>query len=209
MANAAPIAFYFDIFSPYGYIASTQIDALAARYGRVVDWRPVMLGITVLKFMGLKPLPETPLKGPYMQHDAPRMAQLAGVPFRFHGLKGVNSVNGLRAFLWLKARDPALAVRFARRMFERLWVHGKDITPVEASAEEAAALGIEPTALQTAINAPEWKEALRLAVDDAIAKGVFGVPHFIVDGEPIWGGDRLWMIEHWLRYGNWYPAHEC
>jgi 2-hydroxychromene-2-carboxylate isomerase len=49
------------------------------------------------------------------------------------------------------------------------------------------------------------KAALKSAVEAAIAKGVFGVPTFIVDGEMIWGVDRLWMLEHWLRHGDWEP----
>ena len=46
--NKPPIAFYFDLLSPFAYIASTQIDALAARHGRTVDWRPVLVGVTVM-----------------------------------------------------------------------------------------------------------------------------------------------------------------
>jgi 2-hydroxychromene-2-carboxylate isomerase len=201
----ATIEFYFDFISPYGYLGSTQVEALAARHGRTVDWKPVLLGITVMKVMGLKPLPETPLKKDYILIDKPRMAKLLGVPLVDHGLKGVNSLAASRAFLWLKAQDPALAVRFAHRIYERLWVHGEDITPPQAVVEEGAALGVDRAALMSAIESPEMKAALKDAVDAAIAKGVFGVPTFIADGEPLWGVDRLWMLEHWLKRGNWSP----
>ncbi|MGE3248007.1 MAG: 2-hydroxychromene-2-carboxylate isomerase, partial [Beijerinckiaceae bacterium] len=60
--DKSPVAFYFDIFSPFGYLASTQIEMIAARHGRTVDWRPVLVGITVLKVMGMKPLAAYPLK---------------------------------------------------------------------------------------------------------------------------------------------------
>jgi 2-hydroxychromene-2-carboxylate isomerase len=201
----APIEFYFDFISPYGYLGSTQVEALAARYGRTVDWKPVLLGITVMKVMGLKPLPETPLKKDYILVDKPRMAKLLGVPLVEHGLKGVNSLAASRAFLWLKAQDPGLAVRFAHRIYERLWVQGRDITQAESVVEEGEALGVDREALLAAIESPEMKAALKEAVDAAIAKGVFGVPTFIADGEPLWGVDRLWMLEHWLKRGNWSP----
>jgi len=201
----APVGFYFDFISPYGYLASTQVEALAARYGREVDWKPVLLGITVLKVMGLKPLPETPLKKDYIAIDKPRMAKLLGVPFVEHGIKGVNSLAASRAFLWLKARDAALARDFARRIYARLWVQGRDITTADAVADEGEALGIARADLLAAIASPDMKVALKEAVDAAIARGVFGVPTFIADGEPIWGVDRLWMLEHWLRKGNWSP----
>ena len=201
----AAIEFYFDPISPYGYLASTQIEALAARYGREVDWKPVLLGITVMKVMGLPPLTQTPLKKDYLVHDRPRMAKLLGVPMVGHGLAGVNSLAACRAFLWLKAKDPELAKRFAERIYARLWVKGEDITPAAVAADEAAALGVDRSAVLAAIESPGMKQALKAAVEAAIAKGVFGVPTFVVDGETIWGVDRLWMLEHWLKHGDWEP----
>jgi 2-hydroxychromene-2-carboxylate isomerase len=201
-----PVDFYFDFISPYAYIASTQIDAIAARHGRTVTWRPVLIGVTVMKVMGLKPLIETPVKSDYLRHDAPRMAKIYGVPFKYHGLTGHNSLAACRAFLWLKKAHPEIAMPFARRIFERLWVDGLDITPAEDVAAEAAALGVEGHDLLVAITSPEGKRALAVAVDDAIARGVFGVPYMIADGEPIWGSDRLWMLNHWLAHGTWEGA---
>jgi len=198
-----PIEFYFDFVSPYGYFGSTQIEAIAARHGRAVDWRPVLIGVTVLQIMGMKPLTETPLKKDYLRRDAPRMARLLGVPFRFHDRKGGNSLAASRAFLWLKARDAALATRFAHGVYARLWTQGGDITAAQSVAEVALPLGVDRDELLAAIESPQAKQALKDAVDAAVAKGVFGVPTFIVDGEPIWGSDRLWMLEHWLKHESW------
>ena len=203
---AEPVDFYFDFISPYAYIGSIQVEAIAARHGRKVNWRPVLIGITVMKIMGLKPLPETPLKGDYLKHDGRRMAEVFGVPFRQHGLKGTNSLAACRSFLWLKARDEALAVRFAHRIFKKLWVDGKDITPPESVAEEASALGVDTKAMLEAIATDAGKKALNDAVDHAIKVGAFGVPYVMVDGEPIWGCDRLWMLEYWLAHGTWEGA---
>jgi 2-hydroxychromene-2-carboxylate isomerase len=200
-----PIEFYFDLISPYGYFASTRIEALASKYGRSVDWKPVLLGVTVMKIMGLRPLMQTPLKRDYLRHDKPRMARLLGVPFREHSLADVNSLAALRAFLWLKARDPALAVRFAKRIYARLWTESQDITDAMVVVEEAAKLGADGQALAAELESAGAKQSLKDAVDAAVAKGVFGVPTFIVDGESIWGVDRLWMLEHWLRHGTWSP----
>ena len=62
------IDFYFDFSSPYGYLASTRIDALAERYEREVAWHPILLGV-VFKTTGGMPLPSIPLKGQYALHD--------------------------------------------------------------------------------------------------------------------------------------------
>ena len=198
-----PIEFYFDFISPYGYFGSTQIEAIAARHGRTVDWRPVLIGITIMKVMGLKALTETPLKKDYLRHDAPRMARLLGVPFQFNPRPGGNSLAASRAFLWLKSRDADLATRFAHCIYKRRWAEGGDITEPQSVAEIAAPLGVSGDELLAAIESPQSKQALKDAVDSAIAKGVFGVPYFIVDDEPIWGSDRLWMLEHWLQFGSW------
>ncbi|MCK9508756.1 MAG: 2-hydroxychromene-2-carboxylate isomerase [Pigmentiphaga sp.] len=203
MVMQEPIEFYFDLISPYGYLASTQIEAVAARHGRGVDWRPVLLGVTVMKIMGMKPLLETPLKGAYLYHDAPRVAAMLGVPFRHHGLKNINSVTALRAFVWLKDQDEGLALRFAKRMYERLWVRGEDITAPEAAAAEAEQLGVDAATLMDAVTSPAVKQALHEAVDAAVEKGVFGVPFFIADGEAFWGGDRLPMLDYWLTHHQW------
>ena len=200
------IDFYFDFISPYAYIASTQIETLAARHGRTVAWRPVLLGVTVMRVMGLRPLMETPVKSDYLRHDAPRMAKIFNVPFRYHALTGINSLAACRAYLWLGARDALAAKRFAVRMFERLWVEGRDITPATAVAEEASALGLDAEALSAAASSDAGKQALHDAVAGAVARGVFGTPFFIADGEPIWGCDRLWMLDHWLQCKTWDGA---
>ena len=64
----APLEFYFDFSSPYGYLGSRKIEALAAKYGRGVDWRPILLGV-VFKHAGTAPLVDIPLKGDYSRRD--------------------------------------------------------------------------------------------------------------------------------------------
>jgi 2-hydroxychromene-2-carboxylate isomerase len=200
------IDFYFDFISPYGYLGSTQVERIAHAHGREVEWRPFLLGITVMKVMGLKPLMETPLKSDYVRLDKPRMASLLGVPLATPDMKGANSVAASRAFYWMKDRDPALAVELARRLLRRLWVEGRETTSPQAVAEEAQALGVERQEFLAALETPAVKDRLRAEVDACVARGVFGSPFFIVDEQPIWGVDRLWMLEHWLRHGHWNPA---
>ena len=70
------LKFHFDFISPFGYFASLRIEELAARHGRTVEWHPMLLGVSVMKAMGLKPLLDTPLKGPYTERDVLRYARL-------------------------------------------------------------------------------------------------------------------------------------
>src|SRR5439155_9294380 len=84
MAN--PIEFYFDFSSPYGYIASEKIDALASKHGREVTWRPFLLGVA-FKTTGGASLPSLPVKGARAACDMPRSAELhsiaSGIPSVF------------------------------------------------------------------------------------------------------------------------------
>ena len=123
-------------------------------------------------------------------------------------MRGVNSVAALRIYLWLARGDAKIAKLFAQRIFERLWVRGMDITNTADLAEVCGAIGIDADAATAAAESAEGKQALRFAVDDAVATGVFGTPYFIIDGEPIWGVDRLWMVEHWLKNKSWDPEQD-
>ena len=200
------IEFYFDPISPFAYLGSIQIERLAARLNRQIEWKPVLIGVTILKVMGLKPLPETPLKGLYLKHDAVRLAEFFDVPFRYHGLTGINSLAALRAFVVLKERDAGLAKSLAQKIFRRLWVRGLNITAAEDIAEEAKDLGIDVPALLRESETDRAKDALKRQVDAAIEAGVFGVPYFVVDGEPIRGADRMWTVEHWATRHAWRAA---
>jgi 2-hydroxychromene-2-carboxylate isomerase len=143
---AEPIDFYFEFASPYGYLASTQIDAIAERHRRAVAWHPIMLG-AAFKETGARPLMQTPLKGPYLLHDMPRFARLLGVPLTLPPIMPMNSLAASRACLWVEQDDPAQAKRLARALFHAHWGEGRDLGSPEAVAEAAVELGIDRDAL--------------------------------------------------------------
>jgi 2-hydroxychromene-2-carboxylate isomerase len=197
---APPIVFYFDFISPYAYIGSVAIEPLAKRLGREVEWRPILIGITILKIMGMKPLPQYPLKGPYLKRDMERLSEWFDVPIRHHGLKGINSLIASRAFLHLRETDDKQAKHFGQAIFRRLWVEGKDITQLSDVLEVASAIDIDPNRLEAALSTDRSTEMLRTEVDAGVEAGVFGVPTFQADGELFWGNDHLWMLEQWLQH---------
>lgn len=199
---AAPIDFYFEFASPYGYLASTQIDALAERHGRAVAWHPIMLG-AAFKETGARPLMQTPLKGPYLLHDVPRFARLLGVPLALPPVMPMNSLVASRACVWVEEDDPAQAKRLAKALFHAHWGEGRDLGAPEAVADVAAGLGIEREALLAAVADQRIKDRLREQTQAAIERGVFGSPFVFVDNEPFWGADRLAQVDAWLTRGGW------
>ena len=199
--TTVPIDFYFDFSSPYGYFASLGIDALAARYGREVRWRPFLLGV-VFKTTGQSPLLLQPLRGPYAKRDLERTARLIGRPYRLPDSFPINAMAASRAFYWLEASDAERAKGFARAVFHAIFGEGRDMGPPAAVVELAKAKGFAND-LAVAINDQAVKDRLRAEVDSALARGVFGSPYVIVDDEPFWGFDRFPQIERWLETGGW------
>jgi 2-hydroxychromene-2-carboxylate isomerase len=200
----APIAFYFDFISPYGYFASRQVEALAARHGRTVDWRPMLLGVAVLKVMGLKALLDTPLKGDYARRDVLRQARRLGIPLgRDLNASVGNPLTPARAFYWVKQHHPQLAAPMAHALFHAFWAEGRDLSTPEAVASIALPAGLEPAAVIEGATSDEAATLLRNAVAASIQAGIFGSPTLVVDGEPFWGSDRLREVDEWLACGGW------
>jgi 2-hydroxychromene-2-carboxylate isomerase len=199
---AAPIEFWFDFSSPYGYLGSRRIDEIAARHGRGVRWRPFLLGV-LFQTTGQKPLLLQPLRGPYAARDLERTARLYHAPFRLPQPFPFSSVGPARFFYWLDGRDPAAAVAYAQAVYRRAFVDGRAVSGAEEAAEVAAGLGHDRAEVLSALQKPEVKDRLREINDEALRKGVFGSPFFIVDGEPFWGHDHLDQVERWIETGGW------
>jgi 2-hydroxychromene-2-carboxylate isomerase len=197
-----PIDFYFDLSSPYGYLASTRIEELAARYGRTVRWRPMLLGV-VFKMNGCAPLTEVPLKGQYSVHDFYRTARLHGIPYK-HPEKFPLSVQlASRAMLWLEeTHGERKAIEFAQVVYRAYFVEGEDITDPDILAALAEGLGVDGDVMIEEANTPAIKDRFRAEVAAAMERGVFGSPFVIVDGEPFWGFDRFYQIEALLKNGR-------
>jgi len=198
---ADPIEFYFDFSSPYGYFASTQIEALAAKHGRETLWRPYLMG-AALKAMNAPPNVQYPIKGDYVRHDFERTARWFGVPFRVPEPFPVATVSAARAFYWVDGSDPKRAKEIAMALYKAYFVEGLDISSSENVVKVCADAGLAADAVRAGMNEPAVKERLKAVTDGALARGIFGSPFFVVDGELFWGTDRLPHVERWLADGG-------
>lgn len=201
---AAPIQFYFDFISPYGYFASLRIEELAAHHGRAIDWRPMLLGVAVMKVMGLKPLLDTPLKGDYIRRDVLRHARRHGIALGrdLHASPG-NPLPAARAFCWVRQHHPQLQAQMAHALYHAYWAEGRDLSTPQEVASIRLPAGLSPEAVAAGATSEEAATLLRNAVGASIQAGIFGSPTIVVDGEPFWGSDRLGDVDEWLRLGGW------
>ena len=198
----APIDFYFEFASPYGYLASLRIDAIAAAHDREVTWRPIMLG-AALKATGSAPNMLVPLKGTYLLRDVPRCARLLDVQLALPPVMPMTSLAASRAFWWLDAQDPDMAKGFAQAVYHAHWGEGRDLSAAEQVAEVGETLGLDRAELVAATQDPAVKAKLKAETDRSLERGAFGSPFIFVDGEPFWGADRLDQVERWLATGGW------
>jgi 2-hydroxychromene-2-carboxylate isomerase len=198
---AERIDFYFDFTSPYSYLASAAIDDLAAKYGRQVKWRPVLLG-AIFKALGTVSLVKQPAMADYSVRDFARSARFLGVPYTHPAMFPVSTVAPARAYYWLHGQDCGMARRFAHDAFRAYFAEGRDISDIAVVKELAAAAGADLAAVETGMQDPAIKDRLRAETDKALAIGAFGAPWIVVDGEAFWGADRLPQVERWLETGG-------
>jgi 2-hydroxychromene-2-carboxylate isomerase len=196
-----PIEFYFDFASPYGYIAAMGIGELAAKYGRNVTWRPILLGV-VFKVTGSGPLPSLPLKGTYSIRDMPRSARFLGIPLNFPTTFPIATQTPARAVYWIEQHAPEQVEKAVAALYRAYFVDNRDISSTETTADVLAAAGFDRSQILAAVAEPAIKERLRHETQTAIERGVFGSPYVFVDSEPFWGHDRFDQIERWLRDGG-------
>src|SRR5215472_14919792 len=195
---AKPIDFYFDFSSPYGYLGSEKIEAIAAKHGRAVEWHPVLLGV-VFRQTGAVPLTEVPIKGDYSRRDFARSARFHGVEgFRMPSRFPIPTQAPARIVLWTKAHDPAHTSAVVHALYRAFFNEDVDISSPDAAAGVAARAGADAKAVRAAIDDPAVKDALKLENERAMSAGVFGSPFTIVDDEPFWGVDRFDQVERWL-----------
>ncbi len=202
------IDFYFDFVSPFGYFASLRIEALAQRHGLGVRWHPILIGVTVMKLMGMQPILEIPLKGAYMKRELQRYCAMFEVNLRRDPSQApISALAASRALALLLARQDAAAVTFAKACYHAYWQDCLDLNQPDVVLSLARSSGVSPASMQL-VATDASKDALRLAMDQAVAAGVFGSPFFIIDEEPFFGVDKLELIELWLerRTGRELPG---
>ena len=194
-----PIDFYFDFSSPYGYFASTRIEELAANNGRLVNWHPVLLGV-LFRTVGTAPLTTYPVKGDYAFHDFERTARFFGIPYNRPPRFPLATQVAARAMLWTaQAVGEARAIELAQAVYRAMFVDGVAIDETDEVLRIGAAIGLDRDALAAGQESEPVRQQLRAENEQALARGVFGSPLMIVDGEPFWGFDRFDQLDAFLK----------
>jgi 2-hydroxychromene-2-carboxylate isomerase len=118
-------------------------------------------------------------------------------------VRNANVAVAGRAFYWLADRDEAAAKRLALGIYHALYCEAINARDPDWIAVEIGKMGFDADAYRNSVDDPDMKARYKRLTEEAMEKGVFGSPYIVVDGEPFWGSDRLWMVEKWLADGGW------
>jgi len=183
-AMTVSVDWYFDFVSPYSYICLHRLREVPAP----IIYRPVLFA-GLLNHFGQKGPAEIPAKRKWTYRWCDWWAKELGLPFRFPASHPFNPLHHLR--LALACGSSAEAVR---RIFDSIWVSGEEAADPARFSKLCEALKIDPQRLGD----QEIKDLLRKNTEEAAARGVFGVPSFVVDGEVFWGADSIEFLNAFL-----------
>ena len=190
------IEFFWDVGSPYTYLASTRIEQVAQACNAQAHWRPFLLG-GVFRDTGNRPPLEVPAKLNYMLDDLKTWAAHYEMPFSFPSVFPINSLLPMRAAVGADRLGQGKA--FAATLMRALWLEGKDPGLPETLSEVARSVGLEGEKLVEMAQDPEIKEILKKNTAEAVERGAFGAPTFFVGRKMFWGHDRLILLEAYVK----------
>jgi 2-hydroxychromene-2-carboxylate isomerase len=190
--SAGHVDFYFDYLSGYAYFGWLRVRSLCARKGATLGVHPVLFAGLLNHWGQLGPA-EIPPKRAWVYRDGFRIAKRDNVPLsppRYHPF---NPLLALR--LSLAEVGGADQPRVVDAIFGAGWGRGIDLGSREELAATLDAAGLDGNGLVAKASEPAAKAALKKSTEDAIARGVFGVPTMIVGDELFWGADRVEYVE--------------
>lgn len=181
--------FYYDLGSPYAYLAAERVNGLFAEAGiQSPEWQPILLGGLFKRFdrssWGLGPDRESG-----MAECERRAAEYGLPPIRWPDPWPPNGLFAMRAATY--AKEIGRTVSFSLAAFRQAFAAGRDLSEPDNVLLAAAAAEIHPRAMLAAVERDSLKAALREATERAGDLGARGVPSVVVDGEVFWGDDRL------------------
>ena len=177
---------YFDFVSPFAWIGLHRLKELPS--GVAIECRPVLFA-GILNHWGQKGPAELPTKRRYTYRWSHWWAHSLGIPLRYPARHPFNPLHHLRLAIACGCRREAI-----QRIFESIWTSGDDASDQKRISSLCGALGISPESL----GSPQVKDTQRKNTEEAIARGVFGVPTLEIDGELFWGADSTGFAKAFL-----------
>jgi len=193
------IDYYFATISPWTYLGHDRLVSIAHKHGATIAVKPVNFGEVFPASGGLPLSKRAPQRQAYRLVELKRWSEFLGAPINLR--PRYFPANGDLAAYWVLAaaeNDSAQALALYGAIGKALWVEEGDIADAATLSAVARRLGQDAEALGARAQAPEISARYAALTKEAIDRGVFGAPSYLVDGELFWGQDRLDFLDRKL-----------
>jgi 2-hydroxychromene-2-carboxylate isomerase len=193
---AKKIDFYFDVLSPFSWLAATQSEKFEKEMNIEFNFIPILLGAILNHFEAKGPA-EIPVKKAYTFNDVLRWCSIYKLDFVGPPTHPFNPLLALR--VCTACEEGPKRNLLARELMNETWLRGTAIDTEEGVGIVIKKLGMDAAALFAQAQSPEIKEKLKQNTAAAIEKGIFGVPTFSDGKNFFWGNDRMQMLKLHLK----------
>ena len=195
---------YFDISSPWTYLAFENLLKMQAEMGFDIAWKPILVGgifNTINPSVYQSRETPVPAKAAYMKKDLADWARATGIKILWPpSVFPVNSVKALRGCIWLEPQGKL--VPFAQAAFKAYWSDDLDISQDTVLSDLCELVGVDPGGFFAAIADPAIKDQLKVNTEEAMRRGAFGSPTLFIGDDMYFGNDRLPLVRAALERGS-------
>ena len=181
------IDFYFDVISPYSYIAHKKIQKIKESQKVIFNYKPILLG-GLHNLAGINAPAFNKYKMKNMQSDCELVSKKNNISFMWNSKFPINSLSIMRGYISLNETQKD---DYLNTFFDAYWKCNSDLSSEKEFSELLGSLKIDSKNFFEKIKQQSIKDNLKKLTSDAFEKEVFGAPTFIVNNKIFWGQDRL------------------
>lgn len=195
---ARTIDYYYTLVSPFTYLGGERFEEMARRHGATVHYKPVKSG-RLFEATGGLPLPKrSPQRRAYRLQELARWRDFLGMPLVVEP-KYFPADDALASRMVIAAGRAGLPCGpLSNAILKAVWAEERNIADRDELARIAAASGLDAAALLVAAERPELAAQWEANTEEAIARGVFGMPTYALGAQLFWGQDRLDFLDRAL-----------
>ena len=181
------VNFYFDVISPYSYIAHKKIQKIKKSQKIIFNYKPIFLG-GLHNLAGINSPAFNKYKMKNIQSDCELVSKKNDISFTWNFKFPINSLSIMRGYLQVNENQKD---DFLNTFFDAYWKDNLDLSSEIEYSKLLKILSIDSKIFFKKIKQQSIKDSLKELTNDAFKKDVFGAPTFIVNNKIFWGQDRL------------------
>ena len=181
------IDFYFDIISPYSYIAHKKIQKIKEQQKIIFNYKPILLG-GLHNLAGINAPAFNKYKMKNMQNDCELVSKKNNISFKWNLKFPINSLSIMRGYLSV---EDSQKEDYLNIFFNAYWKDNLDLSSEKEFSKLLKSLKIDSKIFFDRIKQQSIKDTLKQLTNDAFKNEVFGAPTFIINNKIFWGQDRL------------------